>query len=109
MDLHRIAEIFGMTSNGYSSFDDENFEKYWDLPCYISENADTIEEIETRNTITEQVKQWLETNEAKEYLLEAYDNKMPTIDEDFIQGWVVNIYESLEWTCVNTQLDQYTH
>lgn len=107
--IHKIAEKFGMESNGYAMFHDENFEKHWDLPCYIPENAEDEDDIFTREDIKALVVEWLERDDVKEYLLESHDNIMPTIDNEFIEGWVRNVYDSLEWTSPSTILENYTY
>ena len=105
MDIHEIGAKFGMDSNGYASKHDVNFETRPDLPCYIPENADCLDDIITRDDIEQLVREWLKNDDAKEYLIEAYDGVMPTIHETFINNFVRHVYESLEWTCVETYLD----
>lgn len=107
LNLHEICEKFGMESNGFALFHNENFKNNHDLPCYVSENADTIDEVLSRNDIKREVVEWLGKEETKEYLLESYDGIMPIIDEAFIEGWVVSVYENIEWTGVSTYLNDY--
>lgn len=93
-----------MYSNGYSYFHNGNFLNYPTLPCYIPENAESIADVFSRNDLTELVKEWLQKDETKEYLLEAYDNVMPIIDETFINNFVLTMFDNLEWTFPSTYL-----
>jgi len=106
--IHDIAEKFGMESNGFSMFSDENFEKNHDLPCYIPEYAENAEGIYSRNDLKEMVTEWLKKEETLEYLLEAYDNKLPKIDNDLIEGFVVGMFETIEWEMPSTYLNSMT-
>lgn len=103
--IHEIAQKFGMDTNGYASFHNENFLNSPDLPCYIPENAEDRHDIFTRNDIDMQVREWLDTEEAKDYLVEAYDGVAPEVNEEFINNFVVNVYESLTWEYPSTYLD----
>lgn len=103
--IHNIAQKFGMSSEGYASFHNENFEKNHDLPCYIPESAEDVNDIFSRNDIKAVVTEWLEREDSKEYLLEAYEGVMPEINEDFINGWVVLTYENLTWEFPSTYLE----
>ena len=103
--IHEIAQKFGMDSNGYASFHNENFLNNPDLPCYIPENAESISDIYTRNKLHKEVEEWLNTEEAKEYLLEAYDGDMPEVKGEFVSSFVSNVYEALTWEHPSTYLD----
>lgn len=106
--IHDIAEKFGMESNSYSSFHLLNFENNHDLPCYIPENAENAEDIYSRNDIKKLVIEWLKENDTIEYLLETYDNEAPKIDNDLIEGFVIDIFENIEWEMPSTYLNKMT-
>lgn len=106
--IHEIAQKFGMDTNGYASFHNENFLNSPDLPCYIPENAEDRHDIFTRNDIDMQVREWLDTEEAKDYLVEVYDGVAPEVNEEFINSFVVDVYESLTWEYPSTYLDSLT-
>jgi hypothetical protein len=103
--IHKIAEKFGMNSKGEAMFQDYNFNHNHNLPCYIPVNAEDEQDIYTRNDIDMQVREWLDREDTKEYLLESYDGVMPVIDEEFISNWVVNVYENLSWEYPSTYLE----
>ena len=105
--IHKIAEMFGMESNGYASIHTENFNENHDLPCYIPENAEDKYDIFSRNDIKRDVIEWLDREDAKEYLLEAHDGKAPEINEEFINGWVEEVFMSLTWEFPSTYLENF--
>lgn len=94
-----------MDTNGYAFFHNENFFNNPSLPCYIPENAENKSDIYTRNDIDMQVREWLDTEKAKDYLVEAYDGVAPEVNEEFIEKFVVNVYDNLTWEFVSTYLD----
>ena len=101
--IHNIAQKFGMDSNGYAYFHNDNFLNNHNLPCYIPENAEDKHDIFSRD-----VEDWLSTEEALEYIVKAYDGVAPKIDDKFINDFVVEVYESLSWEFPNTYLDNLT-
>lgn len=103
--IHKVAQKFGMDSNGYASFHNENFLNSPNLPCYIPENAEDINDIYTRKDLQREVEEWLDTEEAKEYLVEAYDGVAPEVNEEFINNFVVDVYQGLTWEFPSTYLD----
>jgi hypothetical protein len=109
LDIGRIAEKFGMDYKGEAYFHDENFLNNHKLPCYVPLNTEDVYDIYSRNDIDMQVREWLDREDTKEYLLESYDGVMPVIDEDFISNWVVNVYQNVSWQHPSTYLqDQLT-
>jgi len=102
MDIDKFAQEHGMESNGYAYFHDENFLENPTKPCYIPENADSIEEVFSREDLKNEVIEWLEEEATKEYLLRSYNGTMPDIDEDFIESWVLRLYEDIEWVFPRT-------
>lgn len=103
--IHDIAQKFGMDTNGYAHFHKENFLNNPDLPCYIPENAEDKNDIFTRNDIKSEVEEWLDKAETKDYLVEAYDGVAPEINEELINSFVIDVYESLTWEEPSTYLD----
>lgn len=102
------TKIEKMECNGYAYFNDENFENNHDLPCYIPENAKNENDIYTRNDLKIIIENWLNKKETLEYLSETYENEMPAINDEFINDWVCNMYENIEWTFPQTWLDEIT-
>lgn len=105
--IHEIAQKFGMESNGYASIHTENFNENHDLPCYIPENAENKHDIFSRKDLKREVENWLDREDTKEYLLEAYDGVMPKINEEFINNQVINLFESLTWEFPSTYLENF--
>lgn len=103
--IHKIAEKFGMHSNGEAMFHDDNFRNHYKLPCYIPANAEDVYDIYSRNDIDMQVREWLDKEDTHEYLLESYDGVMPEINDEFISVWVDNVYESVSWEHPSTYLE----
>jgi tRNA(Ile)-lysidine synthase TilS/MesJ len=103
--IHAIAQKFEMETNGYASFHGKNFAVNHHLPCYIPENATNSNDIFSRNDIRLQVKEWLSREDTMEYLLESYEGVMPLITEEFINNWVVNVYENITWEFPSTYLE----
>jgi len=104
-ELIKFAEETGMDFNGYSYFHNENFRENPTKPCYIPENAETLEDVFSREDLNNEVIEWLEEENTKEYLLEIYNGIMPDIDEDFIESWVIRLYENIEWAFPCTFLE----
>jgi hypothetical protein len=108
--LNTIIEKYGLESNAEGGYyNDENFKNNPDAPCYIPENAENIDDVYSRNRIKEVVTNWLDTEEAKEYLLESYDGVMPTIDDKFINEFVERVYGDITWEFPSTYLDSLTY
>ena len=103
--IEEIAEKFGMESNGYAMFNDKNFLDSPTLPCYIPENAQDITDIYSRADLERVVTNWLKEEETTDYLNEIYEGKIPNIDSDFINFFVVDMYETLEWQLPETFLN----
>lgn len=99
IELQRLRE--GMEGNGYAYFDDEAFEKNLHRPCYIPENAEELDEAYSRRDLTNLVKEWLAEND---WYIEEHKPEDCTLEE-FTEGLVRNMYETLEWEFPSTWLD----
>ena len=105
--IHKIAEMFGMESNGYASIHTENFNENHDLPCYIPENAEDKYDIFSRNDIKRDVIEWLDREDTKEYLKEVWDGFMPEINDELINSWVEMVYDNISWEFPSTYLENF--
>jgi hypothetical protein len=105
--IHDICQRFGLGSNGYASFSKENFLNNPKLPCYVPENAEDEYSIFSREDLKKEVENWLNREETKEYLLEAYDGVMPELNEEFINNQVINLFESLTWEHPSSYLETF--
>jgi hypothetical protein len=103
IELRKIQE--GMESNGYAHFDDDAFMNNLSRPCYIPENAEELEDCFNRRDLCNSVIDWLEYNE---WYIEEHKPEGCTYDE-FVEGLVVNMYETLEWEFPSTWLDQRSY
>ncbi|MEX0598838.1 MAG: hypothetical protein WD512_20310 [Candidatus Paceibacterota bacterium] len=108
MNFQKFAEKHNMDSNGYAYFHAGNFRDNPTLPCYIPENAEDEFDVFSREDLNNEVIDWLEREDTKEYLLEANNGVMPEIDEDYIESWVYMLFEELEWTFPSTHLENYS-
>lgn len=103
--IHDICQKFGLDTNGYASFSVENFLNSPKLPCYVPENAEDKHDIFSREDLKREVEDWLDREDTKEYLLEAFDGVMPELNEEFIDNQVKDLFESLTWEFPSTYLE----
>ena len=126
-----------MYFNGYAYLNKNNFLEKNNEPCYIPENATSLEEVETYHTIIEQVLVAMRTEEFFIAMAEKYDYPNPlefnfSSEEYFdyevaylqlwlgypfknmtewAEYWVLdNVFDNSEsWTFISTLLDEFTN
>jgi len=82
----------------------ENF-KELNKPCYLPENWDSLNDLQTKEDMIREATEFFEQDEAKEYLIEAYDGTLPKIDNEFVLAFVDDAFHNdLEWEYFSTYL-----
>ena len=125
-----------MEFNGYAYLNKDNFLQKNNEPCYIPENADSLDEVETYHTIIKQVLEAMKREEFFVAMAEKYDYPNP-LDLDFtstefdyevnyLKLWVgypyknmtewaeywikENVFDNPEsWISISTLIDEFTN
>lgn len=69
--IHKLAEKYGMESNGYGYFHDKNYKAKNDKPCFIAENGEDESDVQSWQDLFNET---LETIKTKEFLLSVCEN-----------------------------------
>lgn len=84
-----------MDSTEYAWFNSDEFMAKSKNPCYIPENAETLQDVYSYADLQKAVENWVQYN--PDYLTEH---------ETTIEAIVLNMYENLTWEFPETFLDQ---
>lgn len=82
-----------MECNGYAYFDNNEFLEKTDNPCYIPENAESMEDVYSYQRLLKVVTEWC--NDNPDYMNEH---------ETSIESVLINLWECIDWEFPETFL-----